>query len=147
MENRTEKRLTRRLINYWESLRTGDNMPEMAAFDIGAIAEIWAKCVKIKVGEGGYQFEYMGRDISAAYGRDLTGQSTDTANKGFPGFFICRNLDKTLGERNFIEDTGYFLAGVSTKVVKYRACSLPFTNAEKEPTHIIVGLSYKLSGM
>ncbi len=90
-----EKRLTLRLMKYWELIRKGQPVPLFRHFQPGAIDEIWPFCFGVAVGRGkhpSYKYEYMGKPIAELYGHDLTGHVVDIHMKDFPGSVLHGRL-------------------------------------------------------
>jgi hypothetical protein len=144
MTRRVDKRLTARLKKHWERIRKGRALPEMARFNPGPVDDLWPQCFLVSVDGRGqrllYKYEYMGEELVALYGRDLTGCYTDERMAQFPGAIVCRGLGPAAMYRQALEEDGFFVNDHG-RLVKYRACFLPFGSEAKGVTHIVVGLS------
>lgn len=90
-----------------------------------------------------YTYEYMGEPIIALYGRDMTGLHVDEKMKQFPGAVVFRKMGEVVQDGCPKEDTGYLMNDAG-RMIKYRACFLPFGDKKKGITHIIVGMSYRI---
>lgn len=145
-----DKRLTTRLINYWELIKQQDELPVIGKLNSGAIADIWQHCLLLQSlpsasEEHTYNYLFCGDEISRAIGRDMTGQTLNTKMKFFPGAKIIRRIDEVanrevncplLDDGQFVNDNG--------AVVKYRACLLAFTQANSNTiSHILIGVSWR----
>lgn len=138
-----EQRVTLRLLQYWELIRKGRDIPEIHVLNPTAIEDIWPYCFRVKV-EGAapnlsYKYEYLGEPIAKLYGRDLTSQTVDQNMTQFPGGVIHKQLGGVITNPSPQHHDGHFVSD-GNKLIKYRACLLPFGNKEKV-THIVTGLS------
>lgn len=139
-----EQRLTRRVLKYWEMVRKDAPIPEIRRLNTAAIEDVWPSCLQVNVNNRGkipvYTYEYMGAPIAAIYGRDLTGMVVDQTTKQFPGKVLHNRFNDILDKKVPMHDDGHFLSEHG-KLIKYRACLLPFGTAQKGVTHIVVGLT------
>lgn len=138
-----EHRLTRRLLNYWEMVRKDRTCPEIYNFNTAAVEDVWPYCFQVSVDSRKgirYRYEYMGKPIVDLYGLDLTGEAVDHGTKDFPGAVIHKKLAEVLEKQTPLSDEGHF-PSKKGKLIKYRACLLPFGNPENGVTHVVVGLS------
>jgi len=139
-----EQRLSHRVLKYWETVRKNHEMPEMQRLNTAAIEDVWPYCFLLSVDTHGkvpiYHYEYMGDPIAKIYGRDLTGMIVDQTTKQFPGKVIHHKFNDLLSSHKPVHDEGHFVSETG-KLIKYRACILPFGNDKKGVTHIVVGLS------
>jgi len=141
-----ERRVTRQLVQLWESLRPGEALPPLAEFRSSAAASLWSHCLEIRVRPDGFRIEAMGSDVVAAFGRDLSGQALIGNRIAFPEFVIHKDLDGVVRERRPAENHGYY-GGTGSQVVLYRTCHLPFDDESGDGLRVVVGLSYKVSGL
>jgi hypothetical protein len=140
------KRVTERLIQYWQLMGAGNNLPEIQQLNTSTIEDVWPQCFLVSVdnrGDTTYKYEYMGDAIVKAYGQDLTGFTVDHKMRQFPGSVVLKKLDNVLAERKTFSDEGHLL-NKTGQMIKYRACFLPFGNEQKGLTHIVVGLSFRV---
>ncbi len=143
----SEQRLTQRLTTYWERLRKEAHLPEITKFNSNAVAEIWDFCFRVSVdihekGKRSYVYEYMGREIVQAFGKDLTGQQVTGISQNVPGVSILGKIDMCVDQKQPIFEDGKFI-NEKNKVVKYRSCMIPFTTKKEEVSHVVVGLSWR----
>jgi hypothetical protein len=143
-----EQRLTVRLTRYWESVRKNKPFPQFEHLNTEAIADLWKQCfvTSVVVRESGYQYkyEYMGETVIEAYGRNLAGTVVShKAGTQFPGAMVAKKMNELIAERRPLEADGQFV-NENGKLIKYRACFLPFGEEEKGITHILAGLSYRM---
>lgn len=83
-----EKRLTDRLVNYWNSLKKDEKLPHIKTFRTEVVQDVWDNCFQIVVRIGSqenktYVYEYVGKEISKAFGKD-TKQNTSPDLQNVP---------------------------------------------------------------
>ena len=142
-----EKRLTTRLINYWERLKKEEPLPRYGWWNPSSINDIWPNCVTIiatsSQNNKNYKYEYVGSKVEGAWGTDVTGEIlTDSGNHIFRGANIVTKLDQISDAHTPLIDNGKFIND-KNKVVKYRSCLLPFGSKKDGVTHVVIGLSWK----
>lgn len=144
-----EKRLTTRLIDYWERIRGGASAyPLFQQFNPGAVDDIWQNCLALQAqpNQGGtqqYVYVHCGETVQEAIGQDVRGQVLSTNMKFFPGAKIIKRIDEvvSLTTPSPLLDDGQFV-NKNGKVIKYRACLLAF-GGENAVTHVIIGVSWR----
>jgi hypothetical protein len=141
-----EQRLSVRLRKHWDLMRKEKAYPDFRQFNAAMVEDVWPECFLIgldtRVGVN-YKYEYMGENLVEIYGRDMTGQYIDHKVKHFPGVIVFKKLEELLRGSRPEEDGGCFTTPEG-KIIKYRACFLPFGNDNQQITHIIVGLSCRM---
>ena len=139
-----DRRLTTRLIKYWERLRKDEALPPFNRFNSGAIQDIWDTCFHVSVQPGSqmFHYQYMGPKIVDAYGVNLTGSDISEKLRHIPGSQFFQKMDNLLEEYTPMENQGQFI-NEKNKTVKYRSCMVPFGTDEKGVTDVIAGLSWK----
>ena len=142
-----EQRITRRLLTYWDGVRKSQQIPDILRFNSAAIEDVWPYCLRILVDarhkKSVFNYEYMGEPIARLYGRDLTGLIVDQTTRQFPGKVIHHKFEQVLHEKTPMSDAGHFI-NEEGRMIKYRACILPFGTPKKGVTHIVVGLSCRV---
>ncbi|MCH2547008.1 MAG: PAS domain-containing protein [Alphaproteobacteria bacterium] len=143
-----EKRLTTRLISYWEQIKSEDSFPSFQQLNPSAIDDIWHNCLALQAQPASgdkrpYTYIHCGETIAEAIGKDVTGQTMTTNMKFFPGAKIIKRLDEvvTQSAKTPLMDDGQFV-NEGGKVVKYRACLLAF-GANDIVTHVVIGVSWR----
>ena len=140
-----EQRLTYRLQSYWDMLRKDKQFPDPHKFDISAVEDIWPSCFRVSVGKQHpttFTYEYVGEEVSAAYGKDLTGMTVDPRVSFFPGSVLHRRLENIVHTPKPMQDNGH-LINYDGKIVRYRACLLPMGTEKDGLTHILCGVSFR----
>jgi hypothetical protein len=143
-----DQRLNTRLTNYWNLLRKAQPMPEYGHLNRAAIHDIWEQCIiyRIEQVQAGalpeFYFLSIGEKLASMYGRDMLGKTVSAGNKQFAGAEVLKKLPALLLEPAPIFDEGQFV-NKQHKIVKYRACLLPFGSPEGKVTHVMCGLSWR----
>lgn len=121
-----ERRITVRLLAYWEKLRRGRTMPAEQDIDPEHIQDLWDNCFLIHIrdlGKEGYQYTYLGDEIKKAYQGDIA--SDDTSGMVSPN---SRRLKACYSEivrtSKPLVDEGEF-KNLHGDIIKYRQCLLP----------------------
>jgi hypothetical protein len=142
-----EKRLTFRLISYWEKLNNG-TLPFAQSFNSTAVSDVWPSCMMVSIapstqpGHYAYRYEYVGPELVKAYGRNMTGEQVQSRQKDFPGGKILEKMDMLIKNPLPMTDEGQFVND-SSKIIKYRSCLLPLGSHAGSVTHIVAGVSYR----
>lgn len=143
-----ENRLTTRLITYWERIRKEENLPEIGRLNPAALDDVWPFCFRLTVEKSTqaaktYRYDYVGTKITEIYGKNLTGQYATAQLKSIPGASVLKRMDELVLTGKPLEDEGQFI-NEKSKIVKYRACLLPFGTEKNGVTQIVAGLSWKV---
>lgn len=143
-----DKRLTTRLIDYWNHLRKDAPLPQIALFNHIALEDVIGKCcmwrVEVKESAGKvsfYTYEYVGEEVKQAIGKDLTGGTFSPQFRNFPAARILNKIDEVVKNSTVIADAGQFV-NEKSKIVKYRSCLLPFGTKDGKVTNILLGISW-----
>ena len=141
-----EQRLTQRLLRYWDMIRRDRSLPEIQHFNAQSVEDVWDQCFRVSISQRNglsYTYEYMGKPVINLYGGDMTGEEVDEKMRQFPGSPLHKRMRDVINERKPLQDEGHIVNSKSGKILKYRACLLPFGNDGKGITHMVVGLSYR----
>jgi hypothetical protein len=139
-----ERRLTSRLLQYWQYLCDGRLMPDEKEIEPTALGDHWQRCFMIQVADitdrSNYNFTYLGEDIIRAYN---DGVITDDTN-----MLVSPNAEKlalsfhtVISTASPVVSEGEFqsLAG---RMIRYRQCLLPLGQGEKVEA-IFGGMGFK----
>jgi len=144
-----DKRLTKRLTEYWDRLRKGLPLPAWEHFNVGGLADIWGQCCVWRVDVANaernthqYTYEYVGSNAKEALGKDLTGLVFFSQLQRFPAARVTEKVDEVVKNATPVIDEGTFV-NEKNKTVKYRSCLLPFGTKEGKVTRLVLGLSWK----
>ncbi len=139
-----ERRITVRMLAYWEKLKRGAAMPREQDIDPDAIQDLWDYCFLIQVkdiGKAGYHYTYLGEEIKKAYQGGFSEADTDG--------LVSPNVDRLadcymeiMHTKTPMVDEGEF-KNASGDIVKYRQCLLPLGDSG-EVTAIFGGMRYKI---
>jgi hypothetical protein len=141
----SEQRLTKRLSTYWEKLKGDDVLPDFDKLNPEAIDDIWGNCFVVLISGSAekriFIYEYMGDDLIAMYGRDLTGERASVAIRSIPGSQVLEKMTGCIEAKTPLVEQGQFMGG-KDKLIKYRSCLLPFGTKEGIVTRILAGISW-----
>lgn len=121
-----ERRITIRLLAYWERLRGKRDMPTEEDIDPDDLQDLWDNCFLIHVkdlSKPDYNYTYLGTAIIEAYRSGLS--------ESDPGRLISPNADKLAHSYSEIVKTGKPVIeedefrNLHNDIVKYRQCLLP----------------------
>ena len=119
-------------------------MPEINQLNTATIDDMWQQCLKLGAfhTQGGFTYNYlfMGEGLVKMYGKDLTSQMVNAHASEYPINIVVNKLENIMTSRAFHIDENQFVNGRG-RLVKYRACFMPFGNEAKGVTHIVVGFS------
>lgn len=142
-----EKRLTVRLMDYWQRLKKEAALPDYAHFRSGSIDDIWPNCMVLMAEPAAsgqqFRFHYVGAKLEDVCGKELSGQIAHQRMQALVAATkIVRKIDEVYSSKLPVLDEGQFV-NKKSKIVKYRAILLPFGNETVGVTHAIVGLSWR----
>ena len=144
----SERRLVNRLHQYWLSLKSEDeDIPKFSKFNESKIEDMWHTCVLFSVEGSGkqpiFKLQNMGDSLSEAFIDDLKNRYFSIRDKSIlPGSNFAESMEIAVRTREFIKSEGQFI-NPKNKIVKYRDCILPFSNAENQVSNLIIGLSWR----
>jgi hypothetical protein len=121
-----ERRITLRMLAYWEKMRGARPMPHEDDINPDDIGDLWDNCFLIHVKDlekKDYQYTYLGEDIKKAFQGGLS--TTDTNGMVSPNAVkladcynkIIRSCEPIVDEGEFTNNHG--------DIVKYRQCLMP----------------------
>ncbi len=143
-----EKRLTARLESYWNLVRKDAPLPQYAQFNQGAIDDLWQKCMLLAMQPSAskpvFRISSVGHELTGLLGHDLVGREVSRAAlRDFGGGKIATKVDDVVVACSPVFDDGKFVNKNTNKIVKYRACLLPFGADSEHISHILMGLSWR----
>ena len=141
-----EKRLTERLSRYWSQIRADKSLPDIRHLNPERIYDLWPNCMTLEVVNMharslAYTYQYVGDGMRKVYGKDLTGEMSMSKLRDQPGWQLLRKVDDVTAQPRIETEEGQFI-NANNRIVKYRACLLPFGTGDKV-SHVVVGMSYK----
>jgi hypothetical protein len=139
-----ERRITLRLIAYWEKLRKDNKMPAEADIDPDYLQDLWDYCFLIHVrdlSKPDYNYTYLGSAIQKAYQGDLEGdENSDIASPNASK--LVTSYNKVIESCAPLVDEGEF-RNLHNDVVKYRQCLLPLGEGDTVDA-IFGGMRFKV---
>jgi hypothetical protein len=139
-----ERRITVRLMAYWEKLRMRRAMPTEQDIDPDAIADLWDYCFLVHVsdlGKEGYHYTYLGSEIKKAYQGGLSEVDTNGLVSPNADRLADCYMEIIHGQKPVV-DEGQF-CNSRGEMVKYRQCLLPLGD-DGDVKAIFGGMRYKI---
>jgi hypothetical protein len=143
-----EQRLTVRLTSYWNLIRKEAPIPQFAQFNEGVIDDLWPNCFLFVgqppvAGKQAFRIQRVGYKLESLFGQDFLGKEVSRPTfRTFGNGKIALRAEEACGSRVPVEDEGSYV-NAQNKVVKYRACLLPFAADPEKLSHIIAGISWR----
>lgn len=140
-----ERRITLRLLAYWERLRGGRAMPTEQDIDPDDIADLWDECFLIHtqdLNKPDYGYTYLGDRIRAAYDGGLS-EKDPVLLLSPNAAHMSESYQKVLASGKPLIDEGEF-TNIRGQVIKYRQCMLPLGEGSKIQA-IFGGMRYKIA--
>src|SRR6266567_2868110 len=110
-----DKRLSKRLIDYWERLRGESSLPQIEQFNHEALNDVIGKCSVWRVEIGNqhtknplYTCEFVGEDAKEAIGSDIIGQVASPRMHTFPAARILERINEVVESGVVIAYEGQF---------------------------------------
>ena len=139
-----ERRITLRLIAYWEKMRKGKAMPTEDDIDPDYLKDLWDYCFLIHVKDldkPDYNYTYLGDEIKKAYQGELSGSECgEVASPNAKELAV--SYEKVIKNCTPLLDEGEFV-NMHNDVVKYRQCLLPLGENGKVDA-IFGGMRFKI---
>lgn len=140
-----ERRITLRLLAYWEKLRGDRPMPREEDINPDDIADLWDSCFLIHVKDliqQDYNYTYLGQAIIDAY---TSGFSADDPNEGLVSpnaGKLAHSYARVIATMKPVLEEGEF-KNAHNDTVKYRQCLLPLGD-DGEIKAIFGGMRFKI---
>jgi len=139
-----ERRITLRMLAYWEKLREGRDMPGEHDINRDDIADLWDSCFLIhtrNLREHDYNYTYLGQKILDAYEHGLSEDSANgivspNASK------LSGSFSKVMEENKPLTEEGEFTCEL-LGTVKYRQCFVPL-GEHGQVDAILGGMHFKI---
>lgn len=132
-----ERRITLRLLAYWERLRDGRAMPAESEIDPGSLSDVWDYCFLFHtrdLGKADHGYTYLGENLSGWLG-DANAFNIRKLRAGYPK--VMETTKPVLEEGEF--------EGPGGQLVKYRQCLLPL-GENGQVLAILGGVRFKIFG-
>lgn len=140
-----EKRLTFRLLSYWQRIRGDRTFPALGEIDISAITEMWHHCFTIEVGDtlDECRFQNFGPELCQTFGVNHAGEPVLDALAHDPklehtiGFF-----PDVLKRREPVADSGEFY--MEGDEVRYRSLIVPLSTNGTDIDYLLGTTNYRI---
>ncbi|MDE3015758.1 MAG: PAS domain-containing protein [Pseudomonadota bacterium] len=144
MSSPVERRITLRLLAYWEKMRGDRAMPTEDDINSAEIRDLWGSCFLVRVSDldrRDYNYTYLGQEIMEAYRSGLA--SGDPANMISPNARkLSTGYNKVIITGKPVLEEGEF-RNLNNDVVKYRQCLLPLGKGN-EVSAVFGGMRFKI---
>ena len=145
-----EKRLTVRLEKYWDLIRKDAPLPPYAQFNRSSVQDAWDNCMIFAAQPSAskpiFRVSEAGEQIVELLGHDVIGRDASKASmRNFGGGKIADTVLATAESRAPELLEGKYV-NPNNKIVKYRACLLPFGAEDEAISHILAGISWREFG-
>lgn len=140
----TERRITLRLLAYWEKLRAGRDMPAEGDVRPDDIADLWNSCFMVHIDhidDPDYHYSYIGDNIIQAWVGEL--DRGDASHLVSPSAkHLCGVYSDMMASPKPIVQEGEFV-NLSGHTVRFRQCFLPL-GSQGRVSAVLGGMRFKL---
>ena len=126
LNNPAERRITLRMMSYWERLRGARSMPTEENIDPDDLHDLWDCCFLLHIkdiGKPDYTYTYLGDEIARMFNEGLL-EEAETHRKSAQITELTKNYNQVVETRKPVLEEGEFLNMVGS-MVKFRQCLLP----------------------
>jgi hypothetical protein len=127
-----ERRITLRLLGYWEKLRGTRSMPAEQDVDPADLHDLWDCCMMVRVKDvhnNDYQYSYIGQSIMDTYSLGVQGEEEGGSITSLNGGSLVAGCKKVIETAKPLLDEGEFY-NRRNELVKYRLCLLPLGDGD-----------------
>ncbi len=139
-----ERRITLRLLAYWERLRMGRDIPLRDDIDPEEISDLWNSCFLIHINDFSkqdYRFAFIGDEVVQAYRHELS--RDEAAAMVSPDVLkLSKYIGATVASRRPVIDEGETRTSLG-QLVRYRQCFLPL-GTDSRVDGVLGGMRYKI---
>jgi len=142
-----ERRLTLRLLNYWQEVKGVRSFPTSGDINSDAIADIWPNCYLLRIEKDGDEpiFDYLGEKLAKFSGVFVSNLSfTETRHQTLLDQAI-RYYRDALDTRAPVVGDDEFMRFDGTRII-YRSIILPLSNDQQRITHLLGAANGKEAG-
>ena len=129
-------------------LKKDNIIPNFAQFNAAAIGDIWPNCIVFEVLPGvenqppNLSAQTIGSNLRSIYANEMLGKAFNATHSHFRNAKIMEHTQDVITAKMHALSEGQYVND-NNKIVKFRACLLPFGNKDAKVTHILVGLSWR----
>lgn len=143
----TERRLVRRLLDYWERLKGDEKLPDFDKFRPDVMPDVYQHCFTLSLlndvrDKKTYKYIHVGDEVKRAYGRDPSGEWMNSSIHVVPGAEVVKKIDECMETFSPTFKQGQFI-NHNSEIVRFRSCIVPFGKRNERATHAVVGLSWR----
>lgn len=131
-----ERRITLRLLSYWERRRGSRKMPNQADINAEDLADLWEDCFIIEMNnknDTNHKYSYIGDGVQGWLGGAEKTQDIKVLTKSYPKLF--ESPKPILEEGEFYDS--------AEQLVKFRQCLLPLGEGDQLKA-ILGGMRFKI---
>lgn len=142
-----ERRLTLRLLNYWQEVKGVRSFPTCGDINSQAIADIWPNCYLLRIEKNDEEpiFDYLGEKLAKFSGVFVSNQSfTETRHQTLLDQAI-RYYRDALDTRAPVVGDDEFVRFDGTRII-YRSIILPLSDDQERITHLLGAANGKEAG-
>lgn len=145
--NPEERRVTFRLLSYWNRMRGEREFPSLADIDITVIPELWHHTFTIEVHAdlSHCKFQNFGPELSHIFGTSYAGEPVMDALAGdFKLESTIGYFPEVLRRREPVADSSQFY--LEGDEVKYRSLIVPLSSNGRDIDYLLGTTNYKVFG-
>ncbi len=133
-----ERRLTLRLLNYWQEIKGVRTFPSRLDVNAQAIADIWPNCYLLKIEKDGEEpiFDYLGQDLAKFSGVFVSGNTVSETHHNTLLDQAIRYFSEALATRAPVIGDDEFVRFDGTRII-YRSIILPLSEDQEHITHLL----------
>lgn len=147
MQDSKEFRFHERLQEYWDDLRGNRKFPTESEINPDDLPDIWSSCFLVSIDDVtrrlGYRYSYLGDSLIEAYGDDLTNPDIALKLVSAANAPMIEKFNEVLKTQKPIIDIAEFV-NLKFLNIRYRTCLLPLGVNERDITHIIGCMRWKV---
>ncbi len=139
-----ERRLTMRLLNYWQELRGVRRFPSLGDINPEAVGDIWENCYVLDVGTTSRDpmFSYLGQRLAKLSGVYIRGNSLADLENGTLLDQATRHVPEVLETCAPVTSEDEFIRYDGVTII-YRSIVLPLSDDQKTVSHLLGGANGK----
>lgn len=142
-----DRRITRVLLQYWETARGNRNCPSEQDIKVEELAAIWDSCFLVRRQESAerpFSYLYLGKQLIEAYGDDL--QEREICERlVFPSSMsLVDKFEEVVGNGEPISEEASFV-NLKGMTILYRSILLPLSGESGGIDFVIGGMRWKIS--
>jgi hypothetical protein len=139
-----ERRITLRLVAYWERIRKGKVMPLEAEINPDDIADLWDDCFLVHTKDlvqPDYNYTYLGVNVGAMYAEGMKSNDMEGLDH-FNAAQLSRSFQKVIDTKKPVIEEGELTNALGRQVL-YRQCLLPI-GSDEQVEAILGGIRYRI---